>query len=268
MRETVKSAKWRVEERSDTHAHDTWMTWRALHLEPMSRATLLSMQRNTRKCDVWGCSVHITCERALLGQAAEASMRSGTGFLSHSRILQSCLCKKWCRAEWWEWWKRRELWLERCVLIKSVRDCHVCTTREKCASVSRVRSVLSSRPSRARHSLMSVREMFQKKKYECARFSQKGSWVKEREFIHHFSNHCWSLPFSLLWFVPFFLIWIFVVGLVLHILEALQWHPLLLRLSLRRRRTLFKTYCIRSWIIFHNVTSEYKSTFVFSKLWF
>ena len=28
--ETVKSAKWRVEERSDTQAHETWMTWRAL----------------------------------------------------------------------------------------------------------------------------------------------------------------------------------------------------------------------------------------------
>ena len=27
-RETVKSAKWRVEERSDTQAHETWMTWR------------------------------------------------------------------------------------------------------------------------------------------------------------------------------------------------------------------------------------------------
>ena len=25
MRETVKSAKWRVEERSDTQAHETWM---------------------------------------------------------------------------------------------------------------------------------------------------------------------------------------------------------------------------------------------------
>ena len=30
----------------------------ATHLEPMSCATLLWVQRNTRKCDVWGCSVH------------------------------------------------------------------------------------------------------------------------------------------------------------------------------------------------------------------
>ena len=28
MRETVQNAKWRVEEKSDTQAHDTWMTWR------------------------------------------------------------------------------------------------------------------------------------------------------------------------------------------------------------------------------------------------
>ena len=49
------------------------MVWRELHIEPMSRATLLWVRRNTRKCDVWGCSVHtrrrlqqmaISCERS------------------------------------------------------------------------------------------------------------------------------------------------------------------------------------------------------------
>ena len=38
MRETVKSAKWRVEENQDAQAHETWMTRCALHLEPVSRA--------------------------------------------------------------------------------------------------------------------------------------------------------------------------------------------------------------------------------------
>ena len=56
MREIVKSAKWRVEERSNTQAHDTWMIWRALHLGPMSRATLLNMRANTR---------NVTCEGVL-----------------------------------------------------------------------------------------------------------------------------------------------------------------------------------------------------------
>ena len=31
--------------------------------------------------------------------------------------------------------------------------------------------------------------------------------------------------------------------------------------------SLLSEYCIRSWIIFYNVTSEYNSTFVFLKLW-
>ena len=36
------------------------MTWRDAdnHLEPMSRTTLKCVLWNTRKCDVWGCSVH------------------------------------------------------------------------------------------------------------------------------------------------------------------------------------------------------------------
>ena len=39
MRETVKSARWRVEENQDAQPHGTWMTRCAPHLEPMSRAT-------------------------------------------------------------------------------------------------------------------------------------------------------------------------------------------------------------------------------------
>ena len=53
MRETVKSAKWRVEENQDAQSHETWMARRALlHLEPMSRATLVIMRANMRKCDM------------------------------------------------------------------------------------------------------------------------------------------------------------------------------------------------------------------------
>ena len=40
MRETVTRVKWRVEENHDAQPHETWMTRCALHLEPMSRATL------------------------------------------------------------------------------------------------------------------------------------------------------------------------------------------------------------------------------------
>ena len=43
--------------RQQQHPDDTWMTC-ARHLEPMSRATVLWVWRNKRKCDVWGCSVH------------------------------------------------------------------------------------------------------------------------------------------------------------------------------------------------------------------
>ena len=46
-----EECKVRVEEKSDTQAHDTWITWRVT-LEQMSRATLLNMRANTRKCDV------------------------------------------------------------------------------------------------------------------------------------------------------------------------------------------------------------------------
>ena len=41
----------KVESRREVR-HDTWMVRRALTLEPMSRATLLNMRENTRKCDV------------------------------------------------------------------------------------------------------------------------------------------------------------------------------------------------------------------------
>ena len=40
MRETVKNAKWRVEENQETQPHEAWMTRCALRLESMSRATL------------------------------------------------------------------------------------------------------------------------------------------------------------------------------------------------------------------------------------
>ena len=46
MRETVKSAEWRVEENQNAQPHETWVTWCATHLEPMSRATLLWVQWN------------------------------------------------------------------------------------------------------------------------------------------------------------------------------------------------------------------------------
>ena len=35
----------------------------------MSRATLLWVQRNTRKCDAWGCSVHTSCQFSRLPSA-------------------------------------------------------------------------------------------------------------------------------------------------------------------------------------------------------
>ena len=51
-RETVKSAKRRVEENQNAQPHETWMARCALHLGPMSCATLVNMRANTRKCDV------------------------------------------------------------------------------------------------------------------------------------------------------------------------------------------------------------------------
>ena len=53
------------------------MTWRDAdkHLEPMSRATLKRVLWNTRKCDVWGCSVHIhTTALAVLESISSSSM--------------------------------------------------------------------------------------------------------------------------------------------------------------------------------------------------
>ena len=74
MRETVKSAEWRVEEYQDNNTMRIIHGWRARKtLEPMSRATLKCVLWNTRKCDVWGCSVHtprrlqqiaISCKRS------------------------------------------------------------------------------------------------------------------------------------------------------------------------------------------------------------
>ena len=69
--EECKVESWR--EARHTEAHDKWMVWRELHLEPMSRATLLWVQRNTRKCDLWGCSVHT---RSRLQQMAISCKRS------------------------------------------------------------------------------------------------------------------------------------------------------------------------------------------------
>ena len=71
--ETNVECEERAEERSNTKAHDTWMRWRAQTLEPMSCETFINMRANTRKCDVWRCSVHtprrlqqiaISCERS------------------------------------------------------------------------------------------------------------------------------------------------------------------------------------------------------------
>ena len=59
MRETVKSAAWRVAENQNAQPHETWMGWHAHYaLSQCHVATLLWVQRNMRKCDVWGCSVH------------------------------------------------------------------------------------------------------------------------------------------------------------------------------------------------------------------
>ena len=54
MRETAKNAKWRVRREVRTHNHMKH-GWHDVdnHLEPMSRATLLNMRTNTRKCNVW-----------------------------------------------------------------------------------------------------------------------------------------------------------------------------------------------------------------------
>ena len=50
-----------------------------------------------------------------LGHSAkeETSLRNNAKGLTHSCIQQWCLCKKWCRAEWWEQRGRRELWLKQ-----------------------------------------------------------------------------------------------------------------------------------------------------------
>ena len=68
MRETVKSAEWRVEEYQNNNIMRMIHGWRARKtLEPMSRATLKCVLWNTRKCDVWECSVHtpVGCSRLL-----------------------------------------------------------------------------------------------------------------------------------------------------------------------------------------------------------
>ena len=61
MRETGKGQSGESKRGQNAQPHETWMTWRALHLEPMSRATLWNLCANTRKCDVWGCFLHIEC---------------------------------------------------------------------------------------------------------------------------------------------------------------------------------------------------------------
>ena len=61
MRETGKGQSGESKRGQNAQPHETWMTWRALHLESMSRATLWNLCANTRKCDVWGCFLHIEC---------------------------------------------------------------------------------------------------------------------------------------------------------------------------------------------------------------
>ena len=58
MERLMESAKWRVEERSNTQAHKTWMRWRAQTLEPMSCDRLLHMRANTRKWWRVRCTVY------------------------------------------------------------------------------------------------------------------------------------------------------------------------------------------------------------------
>ena len=52
MGETNEECEERVEKRSNTQAHDTWMVPRALHLEPLSCETILQMRAITKKCGV------------------------------------------------------------------------------------------------------------------------------------------------------------------------------------------------------------------------
>ena len=59
MRETVKSAKWRVEENQTTTAHESWMTWCG---QPSWANVTCDIEMSAvkhEKCDVWRCSVHI-----------------------------------------------------------------------------------------------------------------------------------------------------------------------------------------------------------------
>ena len=49
MGETDEECEERVEERSNTQAHDTLMRWRAQTLEPMSCDITLQVRTNTRK---------------------------------------------------------------------------------------------------------------------------------------------------------------------------------------------------------------------------
>ena len=68
MRETVKSAEWRVEEYQYNNTMRMTHGWRARKtLEPMSRATLKCVLWNTRKCDVWGVlfTPSVGCSRLL-----------------------------------------------------------------------------------------------------------------------------------------------------------------------------------------------------------
>ena len=67
----------------------------ARHLEPMSWTTLLWVQRNTRKCDVWGCSVH-TPRR--LQQIANSCKRSDYNNFFTKKNRQT---KKTLWVSWW-----------------------------------------------------------------------------------------------------------------------------------------------------------------------
>ena len=87
MGETNEECEERVEERSNTQAHDTWMMWRAQTLEPMSCDRLLQVRANTRKRWRVRCSVHTTTTCAFLSGAIELPSVSPAGFL---RLLLNC----------------------------------------------------------------------------------------------------------------------------------------------------------------------------------
>ena len=125
--------------------------------------------------------------------------------------------RRWCGAEWWELIGRRELWLKQCTtkhhtngwLLMSTRRqtihmsltvrswanacalmvCRMCATREKCASVSRVRGVLSSQPV----ACTTFADVWTRtvKQLRMCKILAKGL-MAQRDCIHHSSHHCWS----------------------------------------------------------------------------